>query len=117
MIRRPPRSTLFPYTTLFRSPAAGDPPPAAHATVELSQIRRAIPQGGAVLLLQERRLAEPNGAVQASVAPGPCPGAAPRATAVAGRGRRALPPGGGRGRAGGPPPALRARGRVGGGSP
>src|SRR3712207_8649593 len=24
MIRRPPRSTLFPYTTLFRSPA--DPP-------------------------------------------------------------------------------------------
>src|SRR5258708_24595008 len=49
MIRRPPRSTLFPYTTLFRSSAAhaaggadrharrvsGDPPPgylfAAHA--------------------------------------------------------------------------------------
>src|SRR3712207_7074704 len=31
MIRRPPRSTLFPYTTLFRSPdnalaAASDPP-------------------------------------------------------------------------------------------
>src|SRR2546426_9010628 len=25
MIRRPPRSTLFPYTTLFRSP--GDTPP------------------------------------------------------------------------------------------
>src|SRR3712207_7266708 len=25
MIRRPPRSTLFPYTTLFRSPAAADP--------------------------------------------------------------------------------------------
>src|SRR2546426_12085230 len=24
MIRRPPRSTLFPYTTLFRSPAALD---------------------------------------------------------------------------------------------
>src|SRR5256885_7368172 len=24
MIRRPPRSTLFPYTTLFRSGAAGD---------------------------------------------------------------------------------------------
>src|SRR3712207_8371905 len=23
MIRRPPRSTLFPYTTLFRSPAIG----------------------------------------------------------------------------------------------
>src|SRR5260221_11702198 len=28
MIRRPPRSTLFPYTTLFRSPGAG-PEPAA----------------------------------------------------------------------------------------
>src|SRR5690349_22117447 len=24
MIRRPPRSTLFPYTTLFRSPSRGD---------------------------------------------------------------------------------------------
>src|SRR5438067_7295187 len=26
MIRRPPRSTLFPYTTLFRSPTRGWPP-------------------------------------------------------------------------------------------
>src|SRR3989442_3232946 len=25
MIRRPPRSTLFPYTTLFRSPQSGGP--------------------------------------------------------------------------------------------
>src|SRR3712207_7129047 len=25
MIRRPPRSTLFPYTTLFRSPVASGP--------------------------------------------------------------------------------------------
>src|SRR3712207_8931818 len=25
MIRRPPRSTLFPYTTLFRSPRLGGP--------------------------------------------------------------------------------------------
>src|SRR3712207_9256768 len=25
MIRRPPRSTLFPYTTLFRSPKTEDP--------------------------------------------------------------------------------------------
>src|SRR3989475_8704718 len=29
MIRRPPRSTLFPYTTLFRSPGRGDVPQAA----------------------------------------------------------------------------------------
>src|SRR2546422_8605380 len=28
MIRRPPRSTLFPYTTLFRSAAVNDPPDA-----------------------------------------------------------------------------------------
>src|SRR2546425_2429503 len=27
MIRRPPRSTLFPYTTLFRSLGAADPNP------------------------------------------------------------------------------------------
>src|SRR3712207_8105230 len=27
MIRRPPRSTLFPYTTLFRSLRAGGSPP------------------------------------------------------------------------------------------
>src|SRR2546422_4146723 len=27
MIRRPPRSTLFPYTTLFRSPSPQDPCP------------------------------------------------------------------------------------------
>src|SRR3712207_8252399 len=26
MIRRPPRSTLFPYTTLFRSPLGADEP-------------------------------------------------------------------------------------------
>src|SRR5256885_11053038 len=35
MIRRPPRSTLFPYTTLFRSPSAAIPlqfkKPALHA--------------------------------------------------------------------------------------
>src|SRR3712207_8184046 len=27
MIRRPPRSTLFPYTTLFRSPSGGPSSP------------------------------------------------------------------------------------------
>src|SRR2546425_8203931 len=31
MIRRPPRSTLFPYTTLFRS--LGDPGPGLHVGV------------------------------------------------------------------------------------
>src|SRR3712207_6977371 len=34
MIRRPPRSTLFPYTTLFRSlVGALEPPPALHVGV------------------------------------------------------------------------------------
>src|SRR2546425_2636167 len=30
MIRRPPRSTLFPYTTLFRSPPLGPAAPISH---------------------------------------------------------------------------------------
>src|SRR2546427_5677114 len=43
MIRRPPRSTLFPYTTLFRSqpaavPVATQPPPAnGHAVAPASE--------------------------------------------------------------------------------
>src|SRR3712207_8696243 len=38
MIRRPPRSTLFPYTTLFRSPAdAGDEVPADAGLVALDR--------------------------------------------------------------------------------
>src|SRR2546430_16818630 len=35
MIRRPPRSTLFPYTTLFRSRRGDDPLEAAAAVVEV----------------------------------------------------------------------------------
>src|SRR2546425_3992873 len=35
MIRRPPRSTLFPYTTLFRSHAL-----ASHAALSLENFRR-----------------------------------------------------------------------------
>src|SRR6266702_2121097 len=35
MIRRPPRSTLFPYTTLFRSPGAGRAR-GAHATARFA---------------------------------------------------------------------------------
>src|SRR3712207_8931033 len=37
MIRRPPRSTLFPYTTLFRSDAA-DPAAAASAAGHLAEL-------------------------------------------------------------------------------
>src|SRR5256885_4734438 len=39
MIRRPPRSTLFPYTTLFRSPGAPGP------GLEAGEHRRAVGDG------------------------------------------------------------------------
>src|SRR5258708_18198420 len=46
MIRRPPRSTLFPYTTLFRSPQSNDIANASNKrhtllSIQLSQRRRA----------------------------------------------------------------------------
>src|SRR5256885_2767133 len=41
MIRRPPRSTLFPYTTLFRSGLGEDGP--THQSVEHLAALRAIP--------------------------------------------------------------------------
>src|SRR3712207_6997670 len=43
MIRRPPRSTLFPYTTLFRSPFGGQDP-LATADVEDRARVRPLPQ-------------------------------------------------------------------------
>src|SRR2546422_6117362 len=39
MIRRPPRSTLFPYTTLFRSPRRSTTPSAGCATPPASASR------------------------------------------------------------------------------
>src|SRR5256885_11116015 len=42
MIRRPPRPTLFPYTTLFRSDAGGQPGPGSagqHAAAERAERR------------------------------------------------------------------------------
>src|SRR2546425_4715726 len=39
MIRRPPRSTLFPYTTLFRSPAG-----ALRAVLAQGHLRLALPR-------------------------------------------------------------------------
>src|SRR3989449_6084464 len=49
MIRRPPRSTLFPYTTLFRSPAAAAPrlAPRKTATRELAVKRLGSHPAGA----------------------------------------------------------------------
>src|SRR2546430_8857706 len=43
MIRRPPRSTLFPYTTLFRSPGRSV---GAGAVGGLDRGRRAVRRGG-----------------------------------------------------------------------
>src|SRR5256884_5898683 len=47
MIRRPPRSTLFPYTTLFRSPPNGAREPLtnrrARSGQEISEYRRRPP--------------------------------------------------------------------------
>src|SRR3712207_6969981 len=52
MIRRPPRSTLFPYTTLFRS----RPPPPAH------QPRRAGPDGHRARAARARAAVPPRAA-------------------------------------------------------
>src|SRR5947207_10634889 len=40
MIRRPPRSTLFPYTTLFRSPRPWWPRVAPHSRSECASFAR-----------------------------------------------------------------------------
>src|SRR5688572_31342824 len=40
MIRRPPRSTLFPYTTLFRSGRAGEAGAAALVDLTLAEVER-----------------------------------------------------------------------------
>src|SRR5260221_6574224 len=40
MIRRPPRSTLFPYTTLFRSPGLGRSQPRVRLFASHRQTRR-----------------------------------------------------------------------------
>src|SRR3712207_7986135 len=57
MIRRPPRSTLFPYTTLFRSHLAGERCRSGHARRRCSD--RRLPVLGAtmrniVVLVNER---------------------------------------------------------------
>src|SRR3712207_7763434 len=48
MIRRPPRSTLFPYTTLFRSPGVGVPLAGAPAVGEAGDRAGAVHGAGAL---------------------------------------------------------------------
>src|SRR5260370_16816927 len=45
MIRRPPRSTLFPYTTLFRSKLSGPEacPPPESSSLEPRSVERLVP--------------------------------------------------------------------------
>src|SRR3712207_7123211 len=50
MIRRPPRSTLFPYTTLFRSLR---PVLDQRVVIHLAEIARERPQGAVEILLRE----------------------------------------------------------------
>src|SRR2546422_4743750 len=54
MIRRPPRSTLFPYTTLFRSGRDGRP---AHDLAERRVLE--IREPGAALALGQEEVPEP----------------------------------------------------------
>src|SRR5438876_7817537 len=49
MIRRPPRSTLFPYTTLFRSEANQGNEPGRETDLVGGPARRRRPQRGAAL--------------------------------------------------------------------
>src|SRR3712207_8784440 len=46
MMRRPPRSTLFPYTTLFRSPIRDLSPAFPPAPLWVTGPRSAVPAGG-----------------------------------------------------------------------
>src|SRR5260221_9330982 len=56
MIRRPPRSTLFPYTTLFRSLAARAA--ALPRLDRLARRERALPQGRTAALERQARRAD-----------------------------------------------------------
>src|SRR2546429_1145446 len=46
MIRRPPRSTLFPYTTLFRSVVRADPRQLSNFGLYVVPDNRIVPQSG-----------------------------------------------------------------------
>src|SRR2546425_5672690 len=62
MIRRPPRSTLFPYTTLFRSQSCPDDPARRHRPVQAGQ-RHARPPCGRFGPAPSRRDPATRGAV------------------------------------------------------
>src|SRR2546430_12485713 len=53
MIRRPPRSTLFPYTTLFRSVQAESSAPSAKTEALLEQLEPLMDEGQKVLVFSQ----------------------------------------------------------------
>src|SRR3712207_6935626 len=55
MIRRPPRSTLFPYTTLFRSSKLGDSTTVCPLRVRRRSVRLSLPPFLRVLAEGRRR--------------------------------------------------------------
>src|SRR5256884_6633634 len=90
MIRRPPRSTLFPYTTLFRSLVAPEPGDEGLDAIEHTLGEQAA-QGGA-----ERELSHVHGCIyQSCLIPGAILGGGPAANCepdhAARAGVRALP--------------------------
>src|SRR2546427_12392234 len=103
MIRRPPRSTLFPYTTLFRSgrPGSGGRAGGGRPRVVSGQGRGPQPSGDG------RQVSEPN---EADPRCGRGPVAAAAAIRVSTDGRRR--PAGAEGREAGPEPADESHGRV-----
>src|SRR2546426_10618951 len=94
MIRRPPRSTLFPYTTLFRSPASASVP--VGQAVQLSAVTK--DSAGTVLTGRTVTWASSNGGIASGNGSG-------LVTGVGGGGGGSTPPrGGGRGGGGGDEP-------------
>src|SRR6266480_6385596 len=81
MIRRPPRSTLFPYTTLFRSAADRARPVPGLAAADRAPLRvaRALRRGGRTARLRRsRRHLPPRAAGRERPAPQPArPGHTP----------------------------------------
>src|SRR5256886_16073956 len=54
MIRRPPRSTLFPYTTLFRSPAVAEVVDVVRVAASLPQLDQVADDRDEVVLGEDR---------------------------------------------------------------